>query len=188
VSSPAGRVRRAPFVEAVLDDARVSAAFRNDPHHFTRRRQVAVEAVRLAMVSDAFLAQVLYRLEVALRGRGVPVLPAIAHRLSLVLAQLDIGPEVVMAPGTYFAHGQVSISGPVDIERLVVFFPWSTVAGGPERLTIRAGARIGTGSVIEGVRSIGREARVGANAVVVDDVPDRAVVTGVPGVVHERVA
>ena len=46
--------------------------------------------------------------------------------------------------------------------------------------TIRRGARVGAGSVLCPAVEIGAEAFVGAGAVVVDDVPPRVVVVGVP--------
>lgn len=46
---------------------------------------------------------------------------------------------------------------------------------------IKEGASLGSGSVIMGGVTVGREALVGAGAVVTKDVPDFAIVTGVPG-------
>lgn len=49
-----------------------------------------------------------------------------------------------------------------------------------ESTVVGAGASIGSGAVIMCGVTIGRGARIGAGAVVVDDVPDGAVVAGVP--------
>jgi hypothetical protein len=51
------------------------------------------------LMSDAFLAQALYRAEARLQALGVPVLPRLAHRLAMALAQVAIGDPVVIHPG-----------------------------------------------------------------------------------------
>ena len=68
-SAPAIRRLR----EALFADARVAAAFRGERHEFRSRLDAARAVVRLAWVSDAFLAQAFYRLKARLQARGVPV-------------------------------------------------------------------------------------------------------------------
>ena len=50
--------------------------------------------------------------------------------------------------------------------------------------TLLDGVVVGAGARVLGPITIGRNAQVGANAVVVRDVPDNAVVVGVPGVIR----
>jgi acetyltransferase-like isoleucine patch superfamily enzyme len=54
----------------------------------------------------------------------------------------------------------------------------------PQRTVIRQGASIGAGAVILSGITIGSNAMIGAGAVVTKDVPDNAIVIGVPGRVH----
>jgi serine O-acetyltransferase len=134
-------------------------------------------------VSDAFLAQACYRAKARLQALGVPVLPRIAHRLAMMTAQVCIGDPVVMHPGVYIAHGQVVIDGFVEIDRGVVIFPWVTIglrAGDFKGPTIQHHVHIGTGAKVIGPVTVHRGARVGANAVVIDDVPENATVVGAP--------
>jgi serine O-acetyltransferase len=124
--------------------------------------------------SDAFLAQSLYRGKARFQALGVPVLPAVLHRLAMITAQVCIGDPVVMQPGVYVAHGQVVIDGFTEIHRNVVIFPWVTIglrAGDFRGPSILRGAQIGTGAKIIVPITVGEGARVGANAVVVDDLP-----------------
>ena len=139
--------------------------------------------LQLMWSSDAFLGQALYRAKARLQALGVPVVPAVLHRLAMMTAQVCIGDPVVMQPGVYIAHGQVVIDGFTEIQRNVVIFPWVTVglrAGNFRGPRIRRGAQIGTGAKIIGPITVGEGAHIGANAVVVDDVPARSTVVGVP--------
>ena len=61
------RARHPAFREAVREDARVNALHRGERHEFRSGRDAALQALRLAWVSDAFLAQVLYRAKAALQ-------------------------------------------------------------------------------------------------------------------------
>jgi len=169
--------------EALREDARVTAMHRGERHEFRSRLDTAAQIVRLAWVSDAFLAQAVYRVKCRLQARGVPVLPRIAHRLSMVLAQISIGDPVVMHPGVYIVHGQVVADGLVEIHSGVVISPFVTIglrAGEVRGPTIERGARIGTGAKVIGPVRVGAGAEIGAGAVVVDDVADRTTVVGVP--------
>ena len=171
------------LLEAILADARVTAANRGERFEFRSRLDALTQAIRLAWVTDAFLAQALYRLKARSQALGIPVLPMIAHRLAIMTGQVCIGDPVVLRPGIYMPHGQVVIDGLVEIERGTTIAPFVTIgliAGNLQGPTIGARVNIGTGSKIVGPVTIGANAAIGANAVVVRDVPAGATVAGVP--------
>lgn len=177
------RARHPRLRDALPADARVTARYRGERHEFRGTLDVAAQILRLAWVSDAFLAQTLYRVKARLQRAGVPVLPRVAHRLAMTLAQVSIGDPVVVHPGVYVVHGQVVADGLVEIHEGVVLFPWITIglrAGNVRGATIEAGASIGTGAKVIGPVRIGAGAVVGANAVVVDDVEPGVTVVGAP--------
>jgi serine O-acetyltransferase len=177
------RSRHPRLREALAADARVTARYRGERHEFAGPLDTALQTARLAWVSDAFLAQALYRVKARLQALGVPVLPRLAHRLAMALAQVSIGDPVVMAPGVYIVHGQVVADGLVEIEAGVALFPWVTLglrAGEVQGPTIERGASIGTGAKVIGPVRVGAEAKVGANAVVVSDVAPGTTVVGAP--------
>jgi len=183
------RSRHPGFREALLADARVTARYRGERYEFAGRLDAAVQILRLAWDSDAFLAQALYRLKARLQALGVPVLPRVAHRLAMALAQVSIGDPVVVAPGVYIVHGQVVADGLVEIETGVALFPWVTLglrAGEVRGPTIERDASIGTGAKVIGPVRVGAAAKVGANAVVVHDVAPGSTVVGVPARPVER--
>jgi serine O-acetyltransferase len=177
------RARHPRLREALMADARVTASFRGERHEFRSRLDAAVQIIRLAWVSDAFLAQALYRVKARLQALGVPVLPRVAHRLAMALAQVSIGDPVVMHPGVYIIHGQVVIDGPAEIHSGVTIAPWVTIglrAGDFRGATIERDVSIGTGAKVIGGVTVGAGASVGANAVVVHDVPAGVTVVGAP--------
>lgn len=183
------RARHPGLRTALTADARITAHYRGERSEFRSSLDAAGQVLRLAGVSDAFAAQVAYRVKTALQRRGVPVLPRVAHRLAMTLAQVSVGDPVVMAPGVYLLHGQVVIDGLVEIGEGVAIAPWVTIglrAGNVQGATIEAGASIGTGAKVIGPVRIGAGATVGANAVVVDDVPAGATVVGAPARIVSR--
>jgi serine O-acetyltransferase len=185
------RARHPRLREALVADARVTAQHRVERHEFRSRADTLFQILRLMWVSDAFLAHALYRLKARLQALGVPVLPRLAHKTAMQIAQISIGDPVVMEPGVYIVHGQVVIDGIVEIERGAVISPFVTIglrAGDLDGPKIGRGVAIGTGAKVLGNIRVGAEARIGANAVVVHDVPEGATVTGIPAKATPAVA
>jgi serine O-acetyltransferase len=177
------RARHPRFWEAVLEDARVTALHRGERSEFGSRSDQVGQVLRLAWVSDAFAAQMLYRAKARLQMLGVPLVPRLAHRLAMAWAQVSIGDPVIMAPGVYIVHGQVVADGLVKIEPGVVISPFVTLglrAGDVTGPTVKENVSIGTGAKLIGPITVGAGARIGANAVVVDDVAPGATVVGAP--------
>jgi serine O-acetyltransferase len=176
------RAQHPKFLHALIADAKITASFRAERSEFRGNADAIAQALRLMWVSDAFLAQALYRAKARMQALRVPVLPRLAHKLAMATAQVCIGDPVVIRPGIYLAHGQVVIDGLVDIERGVVVFPWVTIglrAGDVRGPKIGRNVHVGTGAKIIGPVTVHDGARIGANAVVVDDVPAKTSVVGV---------
>jgi serine O-acetyltransferase len=177
------RSRQPRFREALAADARMVASNRNERHEFRSTLDGLLQTIRLIWVSDAFGAQVIYRLKVWCEVHRVPVLPRVLHRLAMMTSQVAIGSPVVIGPGLYVVHGQIVVDGITEIGRGVEIAPFVTIglrSGNFQGAKIGDNVRIGTGARIIGPVRIGDGATIGANAVVVDDVPDGATVVGVP--------
>ena len=166
-----------------MADARIAAMYRGERHRFRSGGDAFAQALRLMWVSDAFLAQALYRVKARLQALRVPILPRLAHRLAMAIAQVCIGDPVVVHPGVHIVHGQIVLDGFVEVHSGTVIAPWVTVGLRPGSLigpTIGPDVRIGTGAKLIGPIEVGAGARIGANAVVVDDVEKDASVVGIP--------
>jgi serine O-acetyltransferase len=177
------RARHPRLRDAIPADTRVVAAHRGERSEFRSTADLIWQMLRLLWITDAFAAQVLYRVKARLQARGVPILPRIAHRLALLMAQVAIGDYTVIEPGVYVVHGQCVIDGITEIRSGVVVSPHVTVglrAGVFQGPVIESNVNIGTGAKVIGPVRVGEGAKIGANAVVVDDVPPGVTVVGAP--------
>lgn len=177
------RARFPGLREAVAADARITAQHRGERFEFASRLDLLAQVLRLMWVSDAFLGLVLYRMKSRMQARGIPVLPRLAHRAAMAIAQVSIGDPVVVHPGVYLIHGQVVLDGLVEIGSGTVIGPWVTVglrAGNVRGPQVGNGVSIGTGAKLIGPITVGAGATIGANAVVVDDVGAGSTVVGAP--------
>jgi serine O-acetyltransferase len=138
--------------------------------------------------AESWLAILLFRLKKRLRSARVPALPVACDVVSRALFRVSIGNAVEVGPGLMITHGNVVIDGRTRIGRHCQINPWVTIglsnsrrygfsADGP---TIGDEVHIGTGAKILGPVTVGDHARIGANAVVVDDVPANSTVVGAP--------
>jgi len=164
----------------LVADARAAARFRGEYHRLGNRWVTAGQMLRLAVESDAYLAQVCYRVGASARRYRVPVVPRLMKVAAAAIAQVHVGPDVVIGPGLYLAHGQVDLRGSVRLGPGVVMFPWSTIDSSNGEVVIETDVRVGTGAVITGPAVVGAHTRIGANAVLSGDVPANSRVAGVP--------
>jgi serine O-acetyltransferase len=175
--------RQPGFRIAVTEDLRVSSLHRGEGFEPRGGLHLAWRALRLCWVSDAFFAQVSYRLRMRLLARRVPILPRLLHRLSMVTAQVSIGDPVLLHPGIYVIHGQVVLDGLTEVGSGSVIGPWVTLGlkqGVLQGPTLGEDVFVGTGAKIIGPVTVGARAKVGANAVVTSDVAEGATAAGVP--------
>ena len=127
----------------------------------------------------------IHRMAHWLAKRGVPWLPRLLYLLNRVVFAVVLPPGVEVGRNVLFGysglgtvvHARCRIGDGASIGAKVTLGGRS---GHYEVPRIAEGALIGTGACILGPVTIGRFARVGANAVVLIDVPDHATAIGVP--------
>ena len=166
-----------------MADARITASYRHEPFAPRSSLDAVWQLVRLAVVADAFLGLCCYRAEARCRTHGIPLLPDVLHRLSMMTAEICIGTPALIQPGVYVPHGQIVVDGFTEVGKGVVLRPFVTlglVDGDPRGPTIGPGVRIGTGAKVVGPVVVEQSAVVGANAVVVTDVAAGVTVVGAP--------
>ena len=121
--------------------------------------------------------------------------PLAARALSAVLrawTSVDIHPAATIGPGLFIDHALgVVIGETTEIGADVTIYQGVTLGGtaleaGKRHPTVGDRVTLGAGTKVLGPLSIGSGSRIGANAVVVRDVPPDSVVVGVPGQVIAR--
>ena len=105
---------------------------------------------------------------------------------------VDIHPAAVVGPGLFIDHALgVVIGETAEIGTDVTIYQGVTLGGtslaaGKRHPTVGDRVTIGAGAKVLGPVTVGSGSRIGANAVVVRDVPPDSVVVGVPGQVIAR--
>jgi serine O-acetyltransferase len=145
-------------------------------------------AVLKVLLTDGTMAMVIYRgMQWARRWRLVP-LELLLNRLNSICCNCIIGRGAEFGPGFVLIHATgVVINGQV-IGGENVFIEHQVTIGAEQRQSPRIGSNvfIGAGAKIIGQVNVGDHSRVGANAVVLDDVPPYATVAGIPARVVRR--
>jgi len=108
------------------------------------------------------------------------------------LTGIEIHPGAEIGPGLFIDHGMgVVIGETTEIGESVTLYHGVTLGGVSWRKekrhpTLGNHVVVGAGAKILGPITIGDYTRIGANSVVIKDIPDNAIVVGVPGRVHSR--
>jgi len=108
------------------------------------------------------------------------------------LTGIEIHPGAVIGPGFFIDHGMgVVIGETAEVAPNVTLYHGVTLGGtswnkGKRHPTLLEGVVVGAGAKVLGPITIGARTRIGANAVVVKDVPPDSVVVGIPGRVTHR--
>jgi serine O-acetyltransferase len=135
-----------------------------------------------ALLTDGTAAMVLYRLMQGCGRAHLTPLEMVFSKLNAVVGGCIIGRGADFGPGFVLVHSNgVVINGMVRGGRDVKIEHQVTI-GAEKRLSpvIGDGVFIGAGAKIIGPVTIGANARIGANAVVVRDVPPDTTAVGIP--------
>jgi len=109
-----------------------------------------------------------------------------------ILTNIDIHPGAIIGKRVFIDHGVgVVIGETAVIEDDVLIYQGVTLGGvslthGKRHPTVRKGAVIGAGAKILGNIVIGENAKIGANSVVVKEVPDCSTAVGIPAHIIEK--
>jgi len=137
-------------------------------------------------------AVLFYRLSHALWRRGWRFLPRLISHIAKVLTGVEIHPGATIGRRLFIDHATgVVIGETAEVGNDVTLYQGVTLGGtslhkGKRHPTLRDGVIVGSGGQVLGPLTIGAEARVGANAVVLADVPSGATVVGIPARVVRR--
>jgi serine O-acetyltransferase len=123
----------------------------------------------------------------ALMTAGVPVLPRAIAYVTRAVTGVEIHPAAVIGKELFIDHGAgVVIGETARIGDRVTLYQGVTLGGtgfqrGKRHPTLGDNVTVGSGAKLLGPIALGDGAKVGANTVVVEDVPPGATVVGNPG-------
>jgi serine O-acetyltransferase len=128
-----------------------------------------------------------HRVAHALHAARVPVLPRALAYLSRSVTGIEIHPAARVGEALFIDHGMGVVIG--ETARLgdnVTVYQGVTLGGtgfatGKRHPTVQDNVTIGSGAKLLGPITIGHGAKIGANAVVIHDVPPNSTVVGNPG-------
>ncbi|HTL48442.1 MAG TPA: serine O-acetyltransferase [Verrucomicrobiae bacterium] len=134
--------------------------------------------------SAGFQAVAAYRASRWLMQKKIPLLGMVIQRVAEVWTGISIPPEASIGPGLLILHfGAIVIHGGAVIGSDFTLHHEVTIGNrvsGGRAPRIGDRVMVGVGAKVLGDITIGHDVQIGANAVVLDDVPDHAVAVGIP--------
>jgi len=162
----------------------VSAAFNKDP--------AANTLLEVLTSYPGIKALLLYRIAHFFWTLEMPFIPRYISDIARELTAIEIHPGADIGSDFFIDHGAgVVIGETAEIGSNVTIYA-GVVLGGTSiekkkrHPTLGNNVVVGTGAKLLGPITIGDNVRIGANSVVVIDVPDNSVVVGVPGKIISR--
>ena len=130
----------------------------------------------------------LHRVAHLLFGLRLFFVARVVNHLARFLTAIDIHPGASIGRNFFIDHGFVVIGETAVICDDVTIYQCVTLGGtdpaggaaGKRHPTLADGVIVGSGAQVLGPITVGKRARIGANAVVTRDVPDGATMVGIP--------
>jgi serine O-acetyltransferase len=159
----------------------VAAAQTRDP---AARGVAAIEILATWPGVHALLA---HRIAHALYKARFPLVPRVIAAVARSITGIEIHPAAKIGDGFFIDHGMgVVIGETAEIGDNVTLYQGVTLGGtgfatGKRHPTVQDNVTIGSGAKLLGPITVGHGSKIGANSVVVNDVPPNSTVVGVPG-------
>jgi serine O-acetyltransferase len=134
-----------------------------------------------------FHAITAHRINHALFRWRIPLLPRLFSEVVHRITGIDIHPGATIGQGFFIDHGTgVVIGGTAIVGNNVTIYQGVTLGGTSlqrkkRHPTIGDDVTVGSGAAVLGDITVGAGAKIGANSVVVRDVPPNSTVVGIPG-------
>jgi serine O-acetyltransferase len=128
-----------------------------------------------------------HRVSHTMHTARVPLLPRAMALLTRAITNIEIHPAASIGQGLFIDHGTgVVVGETAQIGDNVTLYQGVTLGGtgfatGKRHPTVQDNVTIGSGAKLLGPITIGHGAKIGANSVVITDVPPNSTVVGNPG-------
>jgi serine O-acetyltransferase len=168
---------------------RVTAEVRGDVAAVRSRDPAAcgVRTLEILGTWPGVHALLAHRIAHALYELNVPLLPRVIAAVARSITGIEIHPAAAIGARFFIDHGMgVVIGETAEIGDDVTLYQGVTLGGtgfatGKRHPTVQDNVTIGSGAKLLGPITIGHGAKIGANSVVITDVPPNCTVVGNPG-------
>lgn len=157
----------------------IKAVFEKDP--------AATNVIEVLLNYSGLHAVISHRIAHKLKKWDVPVLPRLISQIARFFTGIEIHPGAKIGRRFFIDHGMGVVIGETAIVgENVILYQGVTLGGtgkekGKRHPTLGNNIVVGAGAKILGNITIGDNSYIGANAVVIKDVPPNSTVIGVPG-------
>ena len=156
------------------------------------RDPAARSTFEILLTYSGLHAVMFHRVAHWLLKRHIPILPRLISQIARFFTGIEIHPGAQIGKGLFIDHGMGVVIGETTIiGDNVNLFQGVTLGGtgkerGKRHPTLGSNITVGAGAKILGNITIGDFSYIGANAVVLKDVPPECTVVGVPGIIVRR--
>jgi serine O-acetyltransferase len=169
--------------------ARVARELREDLTAAQERDPAArtVGRAEILLTYGGVQAILAHRVSHALHDAGVPLMPRMLANTMKVVTGVEIHPAARIGRGFFIDHGSgVVIGETAEVGDDVTMYQGVTLGGtgfarGKRHPTVGNEVMIGSGAKLLGPIEVGDSCKIGANSVVIHDVPSNSTVVGNPG-------
>ena len=165
------------IIQALKED--IGIIYKKDP--------AAKNLLEVIFCYPGFHALLIHRISHKLWKWKIPVIPRMISTFARFLTGIDIHPGATIGRRFFIDHGMgVVIGETTEIGDDCLLYQGVTLGGTSSKAekrhpTLGRGVVVGAGAKVLGNIYLGNYSKVGAGSVVVNDVPDRATVVGIPG-------
>lgn len=165
------------MLSSIIADFRI--VFERDP--------AARNGIEVLFCYPGLHALMLHRIAHWLYTLGIPFIPRLISHLARFLTGIEIHPGANIGQGVFIDHGMGVVIGETAIVgNYALIYQGVTLGGtgkesGKRHPTLGENVVVGSGAKVLGNLLIGNNVRIGANSVVLKDVPSDCTVVGVPG-------
>lgn len=167
------------FIQEIRQD--IAAAQARDP------ASRGLGRLELLATYNGVHAILMHRAAHRIANAGIPLLPRVIAYFSRIVTGVEIHPRAKIGENFFIDHGSgVVIGETAEIGDNVTIYQGVTLGGtglepGKRHPTVESNVTVGSGAKLLGPIRIGHGAKIGANSVVIHDVPPNSTVVGNPG-------